>query len=503
MKRLFVWLFFCPIVGYAQTLMNVNEDAFKMYRFDQLNDTSSTSLFYGNRWVEGASVASKKINNFYIHPVTLRSTFSSIYPKDFDNGPVWTGKGLSGMVSGGVSYKTKNLEITFSPIVWYAQNQEYNLEPQTYTSPNGFRYPFDRRIDWPQRLGEESITAFNLGQSRIKYSWKGKLYAKLSNENMWWGPSHINSITMTNTASGFPHFSLGIDDLISTGIGHFGANLFWGRLNESDYFNDDNVDGKLFSALTFEYHPSFIDGFEAGIARLVYKSWLDLKPADFFKVLSGFGNNPDSTQIGENDEFDQLASFFLRWRFPEIGFEAFYEYSRNDFGGDIQNLIIGFPDHSRFYSFGFSKMIDTGFGDLRLQTEFNNLSRSDTRLLGPSPILYTHPIAQGGYTHNGQLVGASVGPGSNSQYISLTLKRDKVVYEANTQRTSWNDDFFYQFANTRDLNRDVEMAYGINALVYFDNSSLKADLRVSDRGNWLYSREVGNVFFQLSYTKGF
>lgn len=488
----------------AQSLISVNSDQFKALRFNHLTDTAcKRSLFYTLDWSnQELGVSSSKKGNFYFHPLQIKTGFNTAYPRDFNNGPLWSGKGLFGEVNAGISYRSRNLEVTFWPTLWYAQNKAYDLEPLVYEG-NRFRYPFSSRIDWPQRFGEASLTEFSPGQSRIKYTWNKKLYAKLSTENMWFGPSYSNAITMTNTAPGFPHFSLGIDDLLGSAIGDFGASMYWGRLAESSYFNNDDVDSKYFSALTFEYHPSFIDGFQLGFSRVVYSSWENLVPADFFKVLSGFGNNPDSTKVGENDEFDQLTSLLVRWRFPEIGFEAFYEYTRNDFGGDLQNTLIQFPDHSRFYSFGFAKTIHTGIGPMRFLTEFNNLSRSDTRLLGPSPVLYVHPIAKGGYTHQGQLVGAPVGPGSNSQFFGFTLDSKKILYELFIRRITWNDDYFYQNAKQLDLDRDVEMILGLGTMIALDNAILNIELEYSDRGHWYYHRESNNLYLEIGYTKSF
>lgn len=506
-KKWFIISFMLELsaISYGQTLVDLNSPLFQEARIEELNDTTYSSFFYRMNWIHTERTATHVAKKFEILPINFRSHYNSKYPRDFNNGAVWTGKGLSMALSGGVSYKTRNVEVTIFPTLWYAQNDPFVLEPLTYSDSNVFRYPYSPHIDLPQRFGKEPLTELNPGQSRIKYVWKKKLYTQLSTENMWWGPSYVNSITMTNTASGFPHLAIGSQKLLPTKIGAFGFHLFWGYLEESDFFDNGDVNGKLLNAVNIEYYPPFLEGLQFGVSRFAYTSWENLSTSDFFKGFSSFRSILDpNLGPGVNDTFDQVLSVFFRWRFPSVGFEAYYEYARNDFGGDIRNLLVTNPDHSRFYTFGFAKNITINTQKtLRLLVEFNKFSRSDTRLLGPSPPLYIHPLANGGYTHQGQLVGAPIGPESNSQYISAMLRTKNATYEVILNRIGYNDGFYFDNAINLDLKRDVEATGGLKATWFYGHHFLGFDLMISDRENWYFKRQVTNISLEFNYTKLF
>lgn len=490
----------------GQNLIELNSSLYGSFRFDELRDTiNPSSMFYEMQWLKSEDSDEESLNGLKVLPIAANFYYNSKYPRDFNNGAIWSGKGVSQSIQIGMSYTNKNFELTFYPTLWYAQNANFPLESQLYNNTaSEFRSPYYSIIDLPQRFGNESLTEFNLGQSRIKYTWKDRLYAKVSTENMWWGPTYVNSAMMTNTASGFPHFALGIDRMLDSKIGAFDFDLYWGRLEESDYFIDDEVDSKLFTGLTFQYNPSFLEGFEIGMSRLAYTNWKDLETADFFKAFSSF-SPPQDTTLGTNvnDDFDQLLSLYLRLRFPEVGFEAYYEYGRNDFGGDLENLIIANPDASRFYTFGFAKSIASKIGDWRVLMEVSTLSRPNTNVFGGTPPIYLHPIASGGYTHNGQLIGAPIGPDSNSQYFSVRLKREGISYEVLINRIGYNDGFYFDNSPTLDLVRDVEMNGGVMVMKHFNKSILNASFLLSDRDAWYFGRKATNFGLGLNYIKLF
>ncbi len=510
MKHIFILILIgaCSLQLDAQNLVSINSRFDQLLRIEDLSDTSVTSTIRRLKWDDTGSLKSRQFGErFYVHPASVEGFFNSKYARSFNDGPVWAGKGISTAITAGVSYRVGGLEITAMPTFTHSQNDPYALQTPQFNSPNGFRYPWYSGIDLPQRFGDGSLTKIYPGQSRIKYSWKNKFYAKLSSENMWWGPSHQNSILMTNTAPGFPHFSIGTEGIQPTKLGGFGFGIYWGRFQESEFYDNDGVDAQYFNGLTLEYQPNFVDGLTVGFGRVIYKRWsegsMDLR--DYLIFLGNYSVEPDS--ITGNDEYDQLASLFLRWKFPEVGFEAYFEFARNDFGGDLQNLVISQPDHSRFYTIGFSKLIPSSVGKIRFLGEFSTFSRSNTRFIGPSPVLYVHNIGGGGYTHNGQLVGAAVGPGANTQTLGVDIVKENKNFGLKLMRISYNDDYFFDNLTRNDPSfaRDVETSLDGVANWIFDKTSVEFNPVLSVRNNWYYTRSgnVTNFFMRIKVTRAF
>src|SRR5699024_10219580 len=99
-------------------------------------------------------------------------------------------------------------------------------------------------IDWPQRFGDNSVRSNELGQSYVRFDAYG-LAAGVSTENLWWGPAQRYPILMSNTAPGFPHIFAGTGRPLDIYIGKLELEAIWGRLSESDYFDNDPDNDRL------------------------------------------------------------------------------------------------------------------------------------------------------------------------------------------------------------------------------------------------------------------
>jgi hypothetical protein len=81
--------------------------------------------------------------------------------------------------------------------------------------------------------------------------------------------------------------------------------------------------------------------------------------------------------------------------------------------------------------------------DLELMAEFSNLQLPSTMLVREQNSWYVHHQVRHGYTHLGQVMGAGIGPGSNSQTFALNwikgIKRTGVMFE----RVVLNNDFYF------------------------------------------------------------
>lgn len=410
------------------------------------------------------------------------------YASDRNNGALWTGRGPSAQVGTGVALRWGPVSAAFAPRIAYQRNGDFATLP---TGIQGFS-PYvhrwhGRRIDWPQRFGPEPFWTADPGQSYVRIdAWGAAL--GVSTENLWWGPARRYPILLSNTAPGFPHVFLGTSRPVDVWIGHLAGEMLWGRLSESDYFDDNPAnDHRLFAGLVLAFEPRGLPGLSLGFARsfLTYTRGYDV--LDYvFEPYTDVRNNtrgPDNP-LGDN----QLLSLFLRWALPESGFEVYGEWAREDHWEDFEDLISE-PDHSQAYMLGLQKVLTRDGYWLRIYGELAHLGTSTTVRSGrPGVTFYTHSQVKQGYTQRGQLLGAWIGPGSDAQAIGADLFRhwgsvgllvERVRYDADTFYDAWAR--YYAFHG-----HDVELTAAVRQLLFLGPVDLSWQLGYSFRRNRNY-----------------
>jgi hypothetical protein len=81
---------------------------------------------------------------------------------------------------------------------------------------------------------------------------------------------------------------------------------------------------------------------------------------------------------------------------------------------------------------------------LRFQTEFTTLEQTPRTAGGLLPEFYASYTVPHGFTQQGQVIGAAIGPGSSSQYFGLDLFRSRMSYSLSVGRVRWEDGAFYR-----------------------------------------------------------
>ncbi|MEJ2678571.1 MAG: hypothetical protein P8174_05770, partial [Gemmatimonadota bacterium] len=108
------------------------------------------------------------------------------------------------------------------------------------------------------------------------------------------------------------------------------------------------------------------------------------------------------------------------------------------------------PDHSRAFTVGFQKVYTDLPGPgrrLRIAGEVTNLNSSPTWESGRGGAInfYTHGQIHQGYTQDGPLLGAPIGPGSDSWYLGVdVLETGGRVYGIDLERVRYDNDTYYQ-----------------------------------------------------------
>lgn len=431
-------------------------------RINKTVDTTTLSLFTS---IDNTAEQAFEV----INPIT-KISFNSRYPRGYNDGPIWKGKGLTFEAHAGFQGKKGKLSYTFMPAIFFSENLWYLSTPDANESPNPYAYQFTNRIDWVQRYGGKEFFGFHPGQSEIKVDW-GKIATSISTQNYSLGPSIYNPILLSRQGGGFPHARLEVEPtnikIAKKDIGKIEANFIMGLLKESDYFDENpENDNRFYNSLSLAYSPSFLSELTVGFNKVLYKQTQFFEPEDLISTLLIVDDGiKDGDTISQNDTFDQMASIFMEWNIKKSGFRAYAEFAKNDFTTDGQFRFFAIePEHARAYTIGFEKNLRTKSGkQINIIYEHTNLSKGQSfQKWRADPAYYAHVVNRQGYTHNGQIIGAGIGPGGNSDHFEISRIGQKITLGVLLQRIEHNKDYFV--SNIRDLaNHDVEYTLNLFA----------------------------------------
>lgn len=411
-------------------------------------------------------------------------TYNNNYPIGQNDGALWQGRGVNSMLSTGAYLSIGPLKASIRPNFIYSANREFELS--RWPSPEGIsEYGYELSlIDYPQRFGDQPISEINPGQSWIRGDYR-EFSAGISTSTMKLGPVIYNPIILSENAPGFLHFFIGTNRPVKTRVGNIEGKIFWGSLKESDYFDEDESNNDRFiNGLILSYSPEFVKGLNVGISRIFVKptSGSGLSFGDYFLAL-GHMKKGDDQEINRL----QMVSLFSRWKIPNYGFEFYGEWARNTPANNFRDLFIQ-PEYSRAYTLGFLKRFILNPNHwLTLNYEMTQIERPRSVEFRPSEPFYRSNAVPQGYTHQGQMLGAGIGPGSNSQKVYLKYYWNYGMFGASFNRIVHDNTRLYEnymvigerswgIRNPRIAN-EIEFRYGINALFFIhQNYELQFDL---------------------------
>lgn len=397
-----------------------------------------------------------KLGFVQVLPVEWKNQIVSTYPAGWNDGPMIPAKGFQSYLSAGVYAQYKWLSVQLRPEFVYAQNSDFDgAWGKGYTGiPYSFYY--SENIDYPERFGTRSYTKLFPGQSFIKVNFFG-LSLGVSTENIWWGPGMRNSLLMSNTAPGFLHGTLATNRPIKTGIGSFEGQLISGRLNYSDYIREDIIDPsnwRYISGIILSYQPRWVPGLSVGLVNVFTVNNQDMgnKLGDYIPFFSSNSTTPyinpeDPRYSSDSGGQDRNLSVFARWLVPSAHFEIYGEYARNDHAWDLRDLTVN-PEHSRSYLIGINKLVELpGLNKdyLQVKAEVTQLEQPKISVLRTTMPMYVHHAVRGGYTNEGQLLGAGVGVSNNIQSLEVSWVRDIKQIGLRLDRLVHDNESFYRY----------------------------------------------------------
>jgi len=529
----FLFLFFTFLVSSSQTI-NLNESYLTDYlRTSQLlgnfkSDVSFTlkpldigkngieinkEIFDTEKYAPTLLSFLKDNGKIKILPVDYNIEFNSRHPYNRNNGSMVPNRGYQHIISAGIYAEIGPLSIQLKPEYLYSQNKDFEGFGE---GPNGHysviwakRYRLWNRIDMPERFGEKSISKSLIGQSSIRLNFKG-LSLGVSNENIWWGPSIRNSIMMSNHARGFKHITFNTTKPLKTKIGNFEWQVISGRLESSGYlpagskmqhagtniyvpkFNQipEYDDWRYLQGYSITYSPKWVPGLSLGFIRWVQMysaqvkgryTWMPGNPTWFPAFQNLFRKNDTNGDL--EAQTDQAAGLFLRWFWKDSKAEIYVDYNHNDSKFNIRDLLLD-SDHSRAVTVGLQKVFKISTDDFLFSWEWTQMEQTASRLIRNAQSWYEHINTRDGYTNEGEVLGAGIGPGSNSHYFALNRIRDKEKLGIALEIIDQDNDFYHEaFASARDPRR-----YWKDFNLHLNFSKKYKNLWLSS--NLLYSRSL-------------
>ena len=433
-----------------------------------------SSLIGSNEYGATLKTFFGKHGTLKILPVNFLMEYSSHHPYSRNNGSMIPSRGYQQLISFGFHAELGPLSIQFKPESVYAENRDFEGFPDShYGAIWNRRYSgLWNHIDMPERFGENAYKKSLFGQSSIRLNYSG-LSLGLSSENIWWGPSIRNSIMMSNQAQGFNHITFNTTRPVKTFIGNFEWQVVSGRLEASgfrppepgqtvgisDFYIPKNDDWRYYQGLTFTYSPKWVEGASLGFIRWVQMyGEFATKNRDYFPVFAVLfrdGSGGSAFDYTYDQGIDQAAGIFGRWVWQDAKAEIYGELNYNDAKYNLRDLMLD-SDHARAYTVGVHKVFQKNPTSkiYKFSYERTRMQQTSSRLLRNAGSWYEHGTVRHGYTNNGEVMGAGIGPGSNSQYFELAMidKLDKygVAFEVIDQD---NDFFIAAFEQAQDFRR--------------------------------------------------
>lgn len=371
-------------------------------------------------WAAHVMRPARSASAFYFLAPQAALIYNSAFPYGFNDGAVWAGRGVTGVVQAGFGGRMGPLSFAIEPIAFRAQNSSFALLANGQTG----KYLFDdgtnpTTIDQPQRFGGGAYQRIDPGQSTVRIDFPPWVALGISTANDHWGPAIDNPLILGNNAAGFPHLFFGTSQPVDIFIGRVHARAEYGRLSQSQFaFPTNSETRRLMSGVIASFSPRGIPNVQIGGARFFHTIWPDsgFTSDDFFRPLEGFaytarqGNTPVGLE-GDN----QLASAFFRWVFPQSGIELYGEYGRDDHNFDARDLLLE-PDHESAFTLGLQKVWTQSDGTLLTLRGEHTDARVSAIVLGrPQTSFYVHTVVTQGHTEYGQVLGgASVHGGGGS-----------------------------------------------------------------------------------------
>lgn len=416
--------------------------------------TNPTQILYASI----DSVTGKK--TFFIKPAQINLLWgtSNKIPVGSNNSALIPNVGAQYLVSAVVQMNWKNKIIAqLAPQFQNAENKAFPTYPTNSVEWEWYYY-YLNHADLPEKMGDKPLQKWYPGQSFVKYQIKNWLIG-FSTENKWWGPAVFNPLVLSNNAPGFLHFTISTRKPYVTKIGSFEGEVFGGWLENSGYlppetnrlstqnvrfmYEPKNEATRYITGLTYSYQPKWIPGLYVGLNKvsILYQNEIT-NLFDIFPLEGFFGNKVSPME--SSGRKNSMGSWFARYIMPKEKAEIYYEYGRTGESLHIGNIFQKSP-YERGFTAGLKKQYDLkkNWGGILVGLEITTLSLPEADMVYSSPnSWYLGQYVRQGFTNQGKVLGAGIGPGSNSQTVYVQWMKKRNWFGLSFNRTIHNQDFY-------------------------------------------------------------
>jgi len=454
---------------------------------------------------------------FKLLPIVNKLQYVGDHPYDWNDGLMIPAKGWQQYFNGGVNLKWKQFELQVAPELVLAQNLNFegfseNLDPVHWRD----YYRFYNFIEQPEQFGKGQYTHLFLGQSFLKYNFKNTSVS-FSTANQWWGPTKRNALILSNNAGGFPHLSITNKKPVQTKIGSFNYEFVWGLLKNGNWqppqptktFRGNKLyvskpdTSRIFQGFNINYTPKWFKNLTVGISQSYVQYSNQISVLEFVPIKNIVHRLPNDLP----NKPIILTAFNFNYQLPAANATLYGEFGWNLNQTTSRNFILQ-PDKGKASVLGFSKIFPTTkkhyweflaeMANLQLQT------RAEQFTIGAPPSWYLGSDVVQGYTHNGQILGAGIGPGATSQTIELNWRKAKNRIGLTAERRLHNNDFYiFSFTNSGDFRRFyVDFATTLKIDWSFGRWDLSPRLSYIQTNNynwWLFQPQ--DIYFVPGYDK--
>ena len=284
--------------------------------------------------------------------------------------------------------------------------------------------------------------------------------------------------------------------------------------------NSETDDWRYLQGFIISYSPKWVDGLSLGFIRWsqMYSSlvegkywWLDGKPTYFPVFLNLFRKN--DKYVDFEAQTNQAAGIFFKWLWKDSNAEIYAEFHHNDSKQNLRDLLLD-SDHSRAATIGLQKIFQLNKRNLLFNWEWTQMEQTASRLLRDAGSWYEHSWVYDGYTNKGEVLGSSIGPGSNSHYFSLSRISNEEIIGIGLEIIDHDNDFYHiAFSSAQDFRRywkDLNLHFNFNKsfknfnlssrLVYIRSMNYQWQLEDNAQPYYHPGRDLNNFHLSLKLT---
>lgn len=376
------------------------------------------------------------------------------------------------------------VKLQLSPEFIYASNPDFQQTPASYPDWHWRIYYNEHlnRIDMPERYRDAAFLQVLPGNSSVAVE-VGSVELGVSTRNLWWGPAKRNSLLLSNNAPGFLHLSLNSRRPLEGPFGRVEFQGIWGRLESAGRepiplrrydnfqvmpYREKPDDWRFLTGLVFAWQPKWTPGLWLGMGRTLMAYSKDMNRVDryfsFFRTpFESLQHRDDLLLPDTRDVFDDKFAAYIRYVAPEENLEFYVEWGRNMRPGSFKEFLDK-PEHTMAYTLGMNKLYALSDGNryFGIEVEITQIEKNNTWRVRDYPTWYVSENIPHGYTHKGQVLGAAIGPGSNSQYLGINYLWDRNRVGVFGERVIYNNDLYYKLFTTSIFRHWADLNFGIS-----------------------------------------